>query len=229
MSKHLKDITNNRYGSLVAIQLNHVGTNRTAYWDYQCDCGKIHTARANTITYTAKHSTNPKLPSCGCMELELKTKHGYRTASNTHPLYKVHKSIMDRCYNPTLPSYQWYGAVGVTMCDEWKANPKAFIEWALANGYQKGLHIDKDILCKAKGIHPHVYSPETCQFVTAKINVGFATNRSNYGKHPNVKLSNRQVEEILRKYNVEGISGPTLSMEYGVGTSTIYRILKLGK
>ena len=229
MSKHCKDLTGQQFGSLTAIRLSHVGSNNLAYWEYQCACGNPHTARANTVSHQAKKNPNPLLPSCGCMELKLKTKHGYRHKHNTHPLYRIYKGIMDRCYNSNLESYRWYGAIGVTICDEWKGNPKAFIEWGLANGYAPGLHIDKDILCDAKGIEPHVYSPSTCQFITAKANVGYATNRSNYGSHSNVKLSSEQVEEILHKYNVEGIKGPTLAEQYSVGTSTIYRILRLGK
>ena len=224
-----KDLTGIQFGSLTAIKLSHVGSNYQAFWEYQCACGKLHIARANTVSYVTKHSNNPLLPSCGCMELKLKTKHGYRKQTDTHPLYKVYKSILDRCYNPQLPNYQWYGACGVTICDDWKNNPKAFIDWGIANGYEPGLHIDKDILCDAKGISPHIYSPETCQFISAKANVGYATNRSNYGSHPNVKLSQEQVEEILYKYNVEGIKGPALAKAYNVGTSAIYRILRLGK
>ena len=229
MSKHCKDLTGQQFGSLTALRLAYVGSNYLAYWEYQCACGKLHTARANTVSYITKKSTNPLLPSCGCMELKLKTKHGYRCKETTHPLYRVHKGIMDRCYNSKLPNYQWYGAAGVTICDEWKGNPKAFIEWGLANGYKPGLHIDKDILCDANGIHPHIYSPETCQFIPAKTNVGYATDRSNYGSHPNVKLSSKQVGEIIHKYTVDGIKGPTLAKQYNVGTSAIYRILRLGK
>ena len=101
------------------------------------------------------------------------------------------------------------------------------MKWSLENGWAKGLHIDKDILSEAKGIHPHIYSPETCQWITAKKNVGFATNRSNYGKHPNVKLSQEQVDDILAAYKSGLSKGPELARQYGVDTSTIYRLIKL--
>ena len=135
--------------------------------------------------------------------------------------------MMSRCYDTNCPEYKWYGAIGVTVCDEWKGNPEAFVKWSLENGWAKGLHIDKDILSEAKGIHPHIYSPETCQWVDARTNVGFATNRSNYGKHPNVKLSQKQVDEILAAYHSGQANGPELARHYGVNTSTIYRLIKL--
>lgn len=72
-------------------------------------------------------------------------------------------------------------------------------------------------------------SPETCQWVDARTNVGFATNRSNYGKHPNVKLSQEQVDEILAAYRSGQANGPELARQYGVGPSTVYRLIKLAE
>lgn len=221
------DITNERFGSLMAKQFSHKDTTGNAFWVFQCDCGKTHTARANTIKHQTKkyQSLDPEIPSCGCVELARKTKHGYRKASNTHPLYKAYRGMMDRCYNENTYGYQWYGEIGVTVCDEWLNNPEGFIEWGLANGWVKGLHIDKDILSEQLNIHPHIYSPTTCQFVSAKVNVGFATNRDNYGKHPNIRLSHTDVEEILQLH-AEGLNGVEISAKFNVGSAAIYNIFK---
>lgn len=219
------DITNERFGSLVAKEFSYKDATGNAYWNYQCDCGKLHTARANTVKHQGKKYQDPKIPSCGCENQARVTKHGYRRKAVTHPLYKAYRGMMDRCYNENIEGYQWYGAVGVTVCDEWQNNPEAFIEWGLANGWEKGLHIDKDVLCEQLGIRPHIYSPETCQFVTAKVNVGFATNRDNYGKHPNVRLSHDEVFEI-RKLHAGGLNGVELANRFGVGSAAIYNILK---
>lgn len=229
----VKDITGQRFGSLTAIRLDHVDEkSRTAYWLYKCDCGKETVLRANTVTYVAKQykDTKPQFPSCGCLELAQKTKHGYRQAKNTHPCYRAWHGIKDRCYNPNCPEYKWYGAKGVTMCDEWKDNPKAFCDWALSHGWYPGAHIDKDILCEQKGIHPHIYSPETCQWVDAKTNVGFSANRDNYGKHPNVRLSHEQVAEILKLHEENpNMTAKEIASKYNIrSTSSIYRIYALG-
>jgi hypothetical protein len=120
--------------------------------------------------------------------------------------------------------------MGVTVCDEWKDNPKAFVDWAIANGWQPSLHIDKDILCDEKGIHPHVYSPDTCQWVTAKVNVGYATNRDNFGSHPNVQLSHDQVAELLGLYfSGEMPSQLELAERFEVSPSTVRRLIQIAK
>ena len=225
LGKRTKDITNQTFGSLTAIKLSHIRKNQ-AYWVYNCKCGKEHIARANTISYIAKRN-DPELPSCGCIELARKTKHGFRKANNTHPTYRAYRRIMSSCYDTKCAHYKWYGAKGVTICDEWKNNPKAFVEWSINNGWSKGLHIDKDILCKAKGINPPVYSPETCQWVTPQVNVSEATNRKNYGKHPNIRLSQEQVNTLLKLYH-EGYSVKTLQSMFGLkSNSSVYRLIKL--
>lgn len=228
----IKDITGQKFGSLTALYLDHMDPkSRTAYWCYKCDCGKTVVLRANTVTYTAKKQKGikPQFPSCGCKELEQKTKHGYRKAKDTHPTYRTWRGMISRCYDPACPEYKWYGAIGVTVCDEWRENPKAFCDWAITHGWFKGAHIDKDILSEQLGIHPHIYSPKTCQWVTPKTNVSFATNRDNYGKHPNIKLSHKQVEEILQLHKEHPeITMAEMAKMFNVVSSTICRIYQLG-
>jgi len=225
-----KDITGKIFGSLTAIRLSHITEAKLAYWAFKCKCGKEHVTRANSVAYVSKKG-DPEIPSCGCVELARKTKHGFRKAKDTHPLYKIYRGIKNRCYNPESPGYHWYGAKGVTISEEWLDNPEAFIEWGLQNGWKPGLHIDKDTLCKAKGITPHVYSPESCQWVTPKVNVGFATNRENYGKHPNVKLSQETVNEIIEKYfSGKETNQSELARQYGLkSSSSINRLIKLAR
>lgn len=224
-----KDLTGQTFGSLTAIAIHHKGEDGTAHWSYQCVCGKEHVARGNTISHLASKG-DPQFPSCGCLGIASKTKHGFRKSKDTHPAYRSFRGMMTRCYNPNDKGYQWYGAIGVTVCDEWKDNPEAFVKWSLANGWSKDLHIDKDILCKAQGIAPHIYSPQTCQWVSAKANVGFATNRDNYGRHPNVRLSHEQVAEILAKYESGEITNQSeLARQYGVDPSSIGRLIRLSE
>lgn len=45
------------------------------------------------------------------------------------PLYSVWQTMKQRCINPRCRGYRWYGAKGITLCEEWQ-NPESFYEWA---------------------------------------------------------------------------------------------------
>ena len=86
------------------------------------------------------------------------------------PLRNVWRSMCHRCTNPKNTTYNRYGGKGITVCVEWLNSFDSFAYWALANGWQQGLHIDKDIKSKKLGIYPPIYAPETCSIVTPRIN-----------------------------------------------------------
>lgn len=67
-----------------------------------------------------------------------------------------------RCNNPRDTHYTLYGGRGIAVCDEWQEF-MPFYEWAMNNGYQKGLVIDRTD-------NNQGYSPNNCRFVTVKEN-----------------------------------------------------------
>ena len=79
-------------------------------------------------------------------------------------LYYVWKNIKNRCCRTCHATYKWYGGRGITICDEWKNDPVAFIAWCKSHGYKDGLQIDR--IDNDKG-----YSPDNCRFVTPKENL----------------------------------------------------------
>lgn len=74
-------------------------------------------------------------------------------------IYQEWHSMKSRCYHKTQTSYRKYGAKGVTVCDEWKNNFMAFYEWAMANGYNDSLTLDR--IDSTKG-----YGPDNCRWAT---------------------------------------------------------------
>jgi len=100
-----------------------------------------------------------------------KVKHGLRY----HPLYSVWRNMISRCYNKNVPSYKRYGGNEVKVCDEWLNNFKTFYDWSILNGWKKGLELDKDIKGNGK-----LYSPNTCIFVTTKVNSNNKKNSRNF-------------------------------------------------
>lgn len=83
-----------------------------------------------------------------------------RHGLSAHPLSIIWSGIKERCCNPNADNYKWYGAEGITMCDEWR-DFSAFFQWAKDNGWQNGLTIDR--IDGSKG-----YSPDNCRFITIK-------------------------------------------------------------
>lgn len=91
-------------------------------------------------------------------KLSVKHKHGM-TGSR---LYCIWKGMRSRCYLKTNTSYHNYGGIGITMCKQWRDNPVSFMSWALANGYDDSLTIDRE--------DPYGnYGPKNCRWVTMEI------------------------------------------------------------
>lgn len=76
------------------------------------------------------------------------------------PLYQVWSGIKSRCYNPKTANYKYYGAKGIGMCEEWRNDFMSFYNWCLANGWQKGLTIDRYPNDKGN------YEPGNCRIAT---------------------------------------------------------------
>ncbi|OAV70677.1 hypothetical protein Barb4_01162 [Bacteroidales bacterium Barb4] len=76
-------------------------------------------------------------------------------------LYGIWHNIKSRCMNRNFTRFHYYGARGITMCDEWKEDYKAFHAWAVENGYADNLTIDR---IDTNGN----YEPANCRWVTMK-------------------------------------------------------------
>jgi hypothetical protein len=80
------------------------------------------------------------------------------------PLYRQWKAMVRRCESPTAHNYRWYGAKGVSICPEWRADFLAFKSWADLHGYSHGLELDR---IDSDGD----YAPGNCRYITKKANI----------------------------------------------------------
>ncbi len=152
------------YGFTTLTGKAYVNENRYRIVEYICKCGKIGWARLTRLKFGGDRT------SCGCRTGQPKKIRQKRHRLSDHPLYSIWEGMKDRCYNINFKQYNDYGGRGVFVSDEWIHNPKAFIDWGIANGWKKGLQIDKDIKYKEKhGTETgRIYSPEYCCFITAR-------------------------------------------------------------
>lgn len=58
-------------------------------------------------------------------------------------IYSIWLNMKTRCYNKNNNYYEYYGRRGIKICNEWRDSFQAFYDWAMENGYQDGLTIDR--------------------------------------------------------------------------------------
>lgn len=95
-------------------------------------------------------------------------------------LYKMWLDMKQRCDNPKSCNYKRYGGRGITHCSEW-SNFEPFMKWALANGYNDKLTLDR---INNNGD----YSPLNCRFATKRVqNINKSPSRPNTSGYTGIK------------------------------------------
>jgi hypothetical protein len=156
----LIDLSNKRFGNLVVIKRVGTDQNKRPLWLCKCDCGVEKVINGSSLR-------NGDTVSCGCygkkQRIKGKTKH---SRTNTR-LFNVWQNIKRRCYTKSNPSYKYYGALGVTVCDEWIKDFEAFRVWAYSNGYDENAPKGE---CTIDRINPFGnYEPNNCRWVSMAV------------------------------------------------------------
>ena len=152
---HFLDLLGQRFGRLTAIERCEFPNLRPKWrWRCLCDCG-------NEVFVSTTDLNSGHTLSCGCLRKERisesHTTHGFSKTK----LYRVWKGISCRCENQNQKSFKSYGGRGIQMCETWRKSFPEFRRWALENGYEEGLSIERiDV--------DGDYCPENCTWISMK-------------------------------------------------------------
>lgn len=136
----------------------------------------------------SKWSNNSTIPTCRLYE-KMKLRYGYGLNDADYlvtpvvnnkqvmcPYYRKWNDMLQRCYSDKYhvrqPTYK-----DCTVCDEWLSF-MTFRSWMMDQNWQ-GMSLDKDILFPDNKI----YSPETCRFMTRKINSFLLDSKATRGQY----------------------------------------------
>lgn len=132
-------------------------------------------------------------------------------------LYAIFSGMKQRCYNPNCDAYRFYGAKGIAICDEWMAEHglTSFMEWALNNGYEEHLTIDR---IDAKG----PYSPDNCRWITQSENSKRVERETIIKRIPGPGI--RYKIDILAELKKAGYSSTRIRNEKLMGQATLTQL-----
>ena len=111
----------------------------------------------------------------------------------------------ERCYCENHQQFKDYGGRGIIICDEWKNDFNSFYEWALNNGYQDNLTIDR---INNNGN----YEPENCKWSTRK-------EQSNNQRTNRLLTYNNKTQTVSQWAEEVGLNKHTLQTRISRGWS----------
>lgn len=190
------DITNQRFGRLIALKRCERPKGHPAVWLCLCDCGNYKEVTLNHLRRGTK--------SCGCLSKEIAPERAklakLKERAIKHgdfgtKLYGVWAGMKRRCNNPNVLHYEDYGGRGIKVCDSWNDYIN-FKEWAISSGYKEGLTLDRiDV--------DGNYEPSNCRWV------GWHTQQRNRRNTVKIEYEGRMVT-MQELSEITGIKAHTL-------------------
>lgn len=154
-------------------------------WLVRCECGE----RLIVVPYDLLHE---KRVSCGCHGRNALLFLENPTKKHEARLKQIWRLMIRRCYDKKSIGWYRYGGRGIIVCEEWRIDFDAFFDWALKNGYDDGLSIDRID-------NDGNYTPNNCRWVTVREQ---ARNRSTSRK-AEINGETKTIVEWCEEYKMD--------------------------
>lgn len=185
-------------------------------YECHCDCG------ANIITIGCSIRKGKTL-SCGCIRKEKSAKRAkeyfhldsssFVDNPNHGRLYMIWYDMNRRCSNPNRQNYIDYGGRGISVCSDWADDYDMFARWAMANGYNPKLTLDR-IDCNGD------YTPTNCRWASQRVQ---ANNKRN---NRMLTVSTGETHTISEWSSISGINRHTIAQRIRNGWSVDEAVTK---
>lgn len=120
----------------------------------------------------------------------------------------IYYKIIARCYNKDDKDYHSYGAKGISVYQDWLDNPTHFEDWALVNGYEDNLTIDREDGTKD-------YCPSNCRWITREENSRWKSTTNRIDVDGEIKTGKQWAAELgfgpnlinnyIRRYGMDNV------------------------